>query len=174
MGNLYNYTSTMNPERVILHPQPPNMQYCMATAASNSNSNSNSNNNSSTSNNNYNTDNNDNNISRNAIHSCTNVPALSNDFGTISMSTNYEYGVPGYPDGVTWNSTAKLFINIGYDNAIQLDAIFVCRFVPSTKRVWATLFSSFCLLGNSLTLVETIATVRVLVCCTKTGIRTSH
>mmetsp|Transcript_5007 Transcript_5007/g.11270 ORF Transcript_5007/g.11270 Transcript_5007/m.11270 type:complete len:171 (+) Transcript_5007:3-515(+) len=60
-------------------------------------------------------------------HSCEGVPVLSNDFGTLSMSTSYREGVEGYPGGVTWNATAELFINTGHGNGPQLDA---SLFVP--------------------------------------------
>jgi peptidyl-prolyl cis-trans isomerase A (cyclophilin A) len=48
--------------------------------------------------------------------SCTN--GLSNTFGTLSMSTSYNY-TDAYPKGVTWNATAELFINLG--NNARLD-----------------------------------------------------
>ena len=48
------------------------------------------------------------------------IPGLSNSFGTISMSTSYKDDIAGYPNGVTWNATAELFINIG--NNDWLDA----------------------------------------------------
>ena len=52
---------------------------------------------------------------------------LSNTFGTIAMSTS-STTTPAYPDGVTWNATAELFINLG-DNS-WLDALL---FVPVCK-----------------------------------------
>eukprot|EP00932_Pfiesteria_piscicida_P013619 SRR837773.25217.p2 GENE.SRR837773.25217~~SRR837773.25217.p2 ORF type:complete len:136 (-),score=49.42 SRR837773.25217:104-481(-) len=45
---------------------------------------------------------------------------LSNTYGTLAMSTSYNATTPGFPNGVTWNATAELFINTG-DNS-RLDA----------------------------------------------------
>lgn len=91
ISNVYNYTST--PPTLskcsIVYPQPPDMKYCLANA-------------------NYN----------NSTNDCQDVPALSNTFGTLSMSTSYK-DTPDYPNGVTWNATAELFINIG--NNTDLD-----------------------------------------------------
>jgi len=89
VSNVYNYTTTTQPECGIVRPQPPEMPYCMEKASSTNNT-------------------------------CVDVPVLSNTFGTIAMSTNYNEGIPGYPNGVTWNATAELFINIG--NNPHLDA----------------------------------------------------
>lgn len=55
---------------------------------------------------------------------CANVDGLSNTFGTLSMSTG-STTTAQFPDGVTWNATAELFINAG-DNA-RLDPLL---FVP--------------------------------------------
>jgi cyclophilin family peptidyl-prolyl cis-trans isomerase len=57
--------------------------------------------------------------------SCANVDVLSNTFGTLSMSTG-STTTAEFPDGVTWNATAELFINTG-DNAGRLDPLL---FVP--------------------------------------------
>jgi cyclophilin family peptidyl-prolyl cis-trans isomerase len=93
ISNVYNYTSMKvgeDPDNdddcSIIQPQPPYMPYCMAE---------------------------DDDGTSDSDNNCTDVPGLSNSFGTISMSTSYKEGIPGYPDGVTWNATAELFINIG-------------------------------------------------------------
>lgn len=51
--------------------------------------------------------------------SCKRVPGLSNTFGTLVMSTNAK-ATPEFPELVTWNATAELFINIA--NNSRLDA----------------------------------------------------
>lgn len=112
LSNIYNYTSTSNPECAILKPQPPFMPYCMGTNKNPSQS-----------------------IFSRLVRSvratedtvkqefiraaqndngenCSKVKTLSNTFGTISMSTSYKQDLPGYPEGVTWNATAELFINL--------------------------------------------------------------
>ena len=107
VSNAYNYTSTPNPECSILDPQPPFMPYCMASTQSSSSSSKGS----------------------KAInkdkHDCDGVSGLSNDFGTIAMSTSYKEGLEGYPNGVTWNATAELFINTGKDNGFLDSNLFV-------------------------------------------------
>lgn len=62
-----------------------------------------------------------------APRACPELPGvgLSNTFGTLSMSTSFQQATPEFPDGVTWNATAELFINTG-DNS-HLDR---CLFVP--------------------------------------------
>jgi cyclophilin family peptidyl-prolyl cis-trans isomerase len=98
ISNAYNYTSTPNPGCSILDPQPPFMPYCMAKGIK----------------------------SKNKIkHNCDGVSGLSNDFGTIAMSTSYKEGLEDYPNGVTWNATAELFINIGKDNGFLDSNLFV-------------------------------------------------
>ena len=96
VSNIYNYTST--PPTLsncsILHPQPPDMNYCLASTDNTTQDDTNTN-------------------------DCQDVPALSNTFGTIAMSTGYKEGLADYPNGVTWNATAELFINIG--NNTRLD-----------------------------------------------------
>ena len=87
-SNVYNYTSpSLNRDCSILEPQPPFMPYCMADRRSSGNNND-----------------------------CDDADGLSNDFGTLSMSTSYKMDLEGYPNGVTWNATAELFINIGEHN----------------------------------------------------------
>lgn len=97
VSNIYNYAST--PPTLsncsILYPQPPDMNYCLASTD------------------NTTQDEDD------TTNDCQDVPALSNTFGTIAMSTAYKEGLADYPNGVTWNATAELFINIG--NNTQLD-----------------------------------------------------
>ncbi|CAJ1968563.1 unnamed protein product [Cylindrotheca closterium] len=139
LSNIYNYTtttrSTTNSDCAILKPQPPFMPYCMGgeeakepiqslfarlvrsvlLLANNNNNNS---------------DNDDETLllheknknkpmtivqptqTTSDKNNCTKVNSLSNTFGTISMSTSYNKDLPGYPEGVTWNATAELFINL--------------------------------------------------------------
>ena len=64
--------------------------------------------------------------------SCEGVSGLSNTFGTLSMSTAYKIN-SAYPEGVTWNATAELFISIGHDN-MHLDAnlfVPICTITPA-------------------------------------------
>jgi len=137
VSNVYNYTSTNNADCAILQPQPPFMPYCLKSAlegddvdddektmtgtvgwisrtiaathqrqsilpwtktrrTTTASSRMTSNNN------------------------CTNSTALSNTFGTLAMSTGYNRNLPEFPQGVTWNATAELFINLG-DNSQRLD-----------------------------------------------------
>ena len=46
------------------------------------------------------------------------MQGLSNTYGTISMSTSYA-ATKEYPNGVTWNATAELFINTGDNSALD-------------------------------------------------------
>lgn len=96
VSNIYNYTSSSNMECAVLDPQPPFMPYCMANQ-------------------------------QNEIghYDCTGVSGLSNDFGTIAMSTSYNTDLEGYSNGVTWNATAELFINIGENNQFLDSNLFV-------------------------------------------------
>mmetsp|Transcript_22371 Transcript_22371/g.62310 ORF Transcript_22371/g.62310 Transcript_22371/m.62310 type:complete len:387 (+) Transcript_22371:74-1234(+) len=96
VSNVYNYTSAPEPvlECSVLHPQPPDMPYCLASSSTSTSTSTSM-------------------LTSKAPHNCTGVPALSNVFGTLAMSTSYQEGVPGYPGGVTWNATAELFVNIG-------------------------------------------------------------
>jgi len=55
---------------------------------------------------------------------CTGVPGLSNSFGTLIMSTSYEV-TRDYPQGVTWNATAELFVNIGNNTHLVDRNLFV-------------------------------------------------
>lgn len=88
ISNMYNYTSTTDPECSILEPQPPYMPYCMKSKESEGNH-------------------------------CEGVDGLSNDFGTLAMSTSYKEGLEDYPNGVTWNATAELFINTGNNQRLD-------------------------------------------------------
>jgi hypothetical protein len=60
------------------------------------------------------------------MYDCTapGMQGLSNTFGTLAMSTS-STSTPKYPNGVTWNVTAELFINTG--NNTRLDPFL---FVP--------------------------------------------
>jgi len=100
VSNVYNYTSPLlNKDCSILEPQPPFMPYCMAHHRSGGNNGSD--------------------------HDCDGVEGLSNDYGTLSMSTSYKMDLEGYPNGVTWNATAELFLNIGEGNRRLDDNLFV-------------------------------------------------
>ena len=104
VSNAYNYTSTKNPGCSILDPQPPFMPYCMSSSSSKGSQST---------------------KKEKENHGCDGVSGLSNDFGTIAMSTSYKEGLEGYPNGVTWNATAELFINTGKDNGFLDDNLFV-------------------------------------------------
>ncbi|KAJ1615867.1 hypothetical protein T492DRAFT_83268 [Pavlovales sp. CCMP2436] len=54
---------------------------------------------------------------------CAGVKCLSNSRGTLSMSTSMET-TKGFPNGVTWNATAELFLNTG-DNSRLDQYLFV-------------------------------------------------
>jgi hypothetical protein len=56
---------------------------------------------------------------------CQHADGLSNDFGTLAMSTSYNKGMEEFPNGVTWNATAELFLNIGHSNQFLDDNLFV-------------------------------------------------
>lgn len=114
ISNVYNYSTTTS-ECAILRPQPPNMPFCLANRD----------------------DEEDPKKTRGltwiprsktklppsswikrrraavAKHDCTNTTGLSNTFGTLSMSTSYNQNLSEYPDGVTWNATAEIFLNLG-------------------------------------------------------------
>jgi cyclophilin family peptidyl-prolyl cis-trans isomerase len=110
VSKIYNYSTTTIPECAILHPQPPYMPYCLAEETDNLKKRG---------------------LAwiarsqqtyqsllpwtskqrRPAKTDCTNTTGLSNAFGTLSMSTSYNKNVSEYPQGVTWNATAELFIN---------------------------------------------------------------
>lgn len=87
ISNIYNWSSTSNPQCAILEPQPPYMPYCVAS---------------------------------NKGSTCKeeDVQGLSNTYGTLSMSTSYA-STKEYPNGVTWNATAELFINTGDNSALD-------------------------------------------------------
>ena len=70
---------------------------------------------------------------------CDGVPRLSNTFGTLSMSTAYKK-TAAFPDGVTWNATAELFINIGHNNT-HLDANLFAPICTISKRGMETVLS---------------------------------
>ena len=82
-ANVYNYSTSSQPECAILRPQPPEMPRCMAEAA----------------------------LSRGCPASGE-AAGLSNTYGTLSMSTSSEQ-TAAFPKGVTWNATAELFLNTG-------------------------------------------------------------
>ena len=93
VSNIYNYTTTSQPNCAIVHPQPPSMPYCLPGH-----------------NNSY---------SSNKATACQDVSALSNTFGTLAMSTGYNNELAEYPDGVTWNATAELFLNTGNNSRLD-------------------------------------------------------
>lgn len=97
VSSVYQYTHTTS-KCAILEPQPPDMAYCMAEPA----------------------------IEPDPMYDCTapGLKGLSNTFGTLAMSTSSTI-TPKYPNGVTWNVTAELFINTG--NNTRLDPLL---FVP--------------------------------------------
>eukprot|EP00980_Cylindrotheca_fusiformis_P001915 scaffold437_cov111-Cylindrotheca_fusiformis.AAC.13 len=111
VSNIYNYTTTTRSQCAILQPQPPFMPYCLGNKEKEKGR-----------------------LAWSARpkqalyqsllspwtkrrrHDCTNVTSLSNTFGTLSMSTSYNQNISEFPDGVTWNATAEVFINLG-DNS---------------------------------------------------------
>ncbi len=114
ISNMYNYTSTSNPNCSILDPQPPFMSYCMLSRKNDSKNN------------------------------CKGVNGLSNDFGTIAMSTSYNQNLKKFPNGVTWNATAELFINIGNNPSLDSNLFVpICNISKSEMETVVTKFPSF-------------------------------
>lgn len=116
VSNMYNYSSSATPDCAILKPQPPYMPYCLADSGEPSEKT---------------------NAHRRLAwistskekllpwinrrlgmkrSNCTAGRALSNTRGTLSMSTSYNQNLSDFPNGVTWNATAELFINLA-DNS---------------------------------------------------------
>jgi len=117
ISNIYNYTSTaLNPNCSILDPQPPFMPYCMLTRK---------------------------NDKTNHNH-CQGVDGLSNDFGTLAMSTSYNQNLKEFPNGVTWNATAELFINIGNNHFLDSNLFVpICNISKTEMKTVVMKFPSF-------------------------------
>jgi cyclophilin family peptidyl-prolyl cis-trans isomerase len=114
VSNVYNYSTTYNAECAILKPQPPYMPYCLASALKQHIKNSTGK------------------LAwtsrqsrrsflplvsgRVGIEKSNCTTALSNTLGTMAMSTSYNIDINDFSDGVTWNATAELFINLA-DNS---------------------------------------------------------
>ena len=114
ISNIYNYTSTSNPNCSILDPQPPFMPYCMASRKNDSKNN------------------------------CEGVSGLSNEFGTIAMSTSYNQNLEEFPNGVTWNATAELFINIGNNHFLDSNVFVpICTISKAEMKTVVMEFPSF-------------------------------
>ena len=73
---------------------------------------------------------------------CKGVSGLSNDFGTIAMSTSYNTELEEFPNGVTWNATAELFINIGENNQ-NLDSHLFVPICTVTRQEMETVVLKF-------------------------------
>lgn len=142
VSNVYNWSSTKTPDCAILQPQPPYMPYCLAE------------------------DNQIENIEQSLLYRLTqklqrrqqrklvkplstkvssgdpqcNV-GLSNTFGTLAMSTSYNQDLDSFPNGVTWNATAELFINLG--NNSHLDEYLFIPICTIENMEIVTQFQSF-------------------------------